>query len=571
MEKRARSLIALIPVTLIIVLGFIVYADSLSGKFIWDDEFLIQENPYIKDWSCFQKVFTENIASGSEMKTRFYRPVQMVTYFLDYSLWRSNAKGYHLTNILLHIFTAIVVYWLVCLLYGNKYLSFLSSMLFIACPLHTEAVAYISGRADSLSAIFILLSLAFYIRQISLKNTATYILMLISYVFALLSKEYSLITPALLLLYSFSFRKKLLMKELFSLLGITAIYIILRLTVLNFPPPEAAVYTVFSQRIPGFFAAISEYTRLLFLPFDLHMEYGKKLFNFSDYKVILGAVILSTLLIYAWRKRKAGTLVSFSIFWFFITLLPNSNLYPINAYMAEHWLYLPSIGFFMILANILILLYRSKAFRNISLGLMVSILFFYSYLTIKQNNTWIDPVFFYKRTLKYAPDSFKLYHNLGKSYMEIGKNREAVKAFQKAIEINSKHANTYSSLGSAYNAIGEKEEAVSAYLKAIELNPRHADAYYNMGNAYAGSGNIEKAISAYEKAIEIAPKHRHSTAYYNNLAGMYARAGNTEKAISMYKKALELDPGNIKAGNNLQALLNSLNNHQEGQALIPPQ
>ena len=87
--------------------------------------------------------------------------------------------------------------------------------------------------------------------------------------------------------------------------------------------------------------------RLMVLPFNLHMEYVARLFAFSDPKVIGGIILLISLLIYAIKARNKNALMSFSILWFFIAIFPVSNLYPINAYMAEHWLYIPSIGFFL--------------------------------------------------------------------------------------------------------------------------------------------------------------------------------------------------------------------------------
>src|SRR3989338_8014226 len=110
------------------------------------------------------------------------------------------------------------------------------------------------------------------------------------------------------------------------------------------------------------------------------MTYEYKLFSFVHPTVMLGAIISFSLLTYAFIKRKSDTLIPFSVFWFFIALLPLSNLYPINAYMAEHWLYLPSIGFFLILAKGLNFIYKSKEFQAVSAVLIISILVFYSFL-----------------------------------------------------------------------------------------------------------------------------------------------------------------------------------------------
>ena len=162
------------------------------------------------------------------------------------------------------------------------------------------------------------------------------------------------------------------------------IYIVLRLTVLRFLLPHISRSTTLFQRIPGFFVAITNYIRLLFLPLNLHMEYGAKLFYLTNPQAIIGILILSSLLIYAFRIRNSK-LTFFSISWFFVALLPLSNLYPINAYMAEHWLYLPSIGFFLLLSQGLNYLYTNKNLKVFTAILTITLLIFYSSLTIKQN------------------------------------------------------------------------------------------------------------------------------------------------------------------------------------------
>ena len=96
-----------LPIILIIILGFAVYGNSLNGQFIWDDEHLIENNPNIKSWSYLPRIFTEDIGAGGGKEYSFYRPLQMMTYMADYSLWRLNVKGYHLTNIILHILVAL--------------------------------------------------------------------------------------------------------------------------------------------------------------------------------------------------------------------------------------------------------------------------------------------------------------------------------------------------------------------------------------------------------------------------------------------------------------------------------
>ena len=164
-------------VILIIILGFTIYFNSLGGSFIWDDAGLIQGNAYLKDWSNFPQIFTKNIWAGIGEGSSIWRPLQMMTYFVDYSLWKLDPWGYHLTNILLHLLAALALYWFVSILFNNRILALFSSLLFIAHPVHVEAVSYISGRADSLVTIFVLVAFIFYLKFLHTRRITFWIVM----------------------------------------------------------------------------------------------------------------------------------------------------------------------------------------------------------------------------------------------------------------------------------------------------------------------------------------------------------------------------------------------------------
>jgi tetratricopeptide (TPR) repeat protein len=529
----------LVAIFLIMILGFIVYANSLRGGFIWDDNQLIRDNLSIRSRHNLPKLFTGAMYMGSTGEGIFYRPLQMFTYAMDYSLWGLNVKGYHLTNAVLHILVALTVYWLINILFCDGNLALLVSLLFATHPIHTEAVAYISGRADILAALFIILSIiVLYKNQISSRNTKMRCFLLVTYIFALLSKEYSLITPAFLILCSYMFKNKLPVKYFLYVLAVTIIYILVRVNIPDLQFYPIKVTSTFIQRMPGFFAAIAEYVRLLIFPFNLHMEYGLKIFGFKDPRVIFGCIILFTSLTYAFKKRKSNKLLSFSIFWFFIALLPVSNLYPINAYMAEHWLYLPSLGFFLILANGLNSLYKIK-YRPAAIVLIILILSYYSFLTIRQNTYWREPLAFFRRTMVYVPGSPRICHELAKEYAAIGRTREAIELYKHSIELNPDFAISYNDWGIECIKIGNVQEAVYLFKKALDIDSSLIWTFYNIANAFHEMNNNEEAIAWYKKAIGANPNI--SEAYYG-LGQIYEDMGKKEESIGMYRKAMVIDP-----------------------------
>jgi len=524
-------------VVLIIALGLLVYANSLGGKFIMDDVCLIEDNAYIKNWSNILDIFTKNIVKDTLKTYLFYRPAQLVTYMADYSIWKLNTAGYHITNIGLHILTALAAFCLINLLFGDRFLSFLTGLFFVVHPIHTEAVSYISGRADILAAFFMLMCFIFYTLGHKSKNKIFYIFVLLSYAAALLSRENSLILPAILLLYHYIFKKGFKIVLFFSPVILAGLYILARCMLLKHLLPQPEVANTIWQRMPGFFIAITDYTRLLLLPLNLHMLYGNKLFNWTDPKALSGLLMFISLVIYALRAKKSNGLISFSILWFFITLLPLSNLYPIDAYMAEHWLYLPSMGFFLILAKLLSSLYRKRHFRSISVIFIAGLLSFYSYLTVKQNNYWKDPITFYERTLKYSPDSPGMFNNLGVAYQKAGNPEKAIAAYKKTIEINPKYTDAYNNLGVAYCSIGREEDAIGMFKKAIETDWSNSDAHHNLGRAYSLQGRYEDAIQSFKNAIAINPRHVKA---HRDLGLAYYKVGKTEEAVIHSNKAKEL-------------------------------
>jgi tetratricopeptide (TPR) repeat protein len=362
--------------------------------------------------------------------------------------------------------------------------------------------------------------------------------MLLSYILALLSREASLILPVLFLVYHYVFKEKIKTKEFFSILGLTFLYALLRFTLLGGllagDPPAA---TTVLERLPGFFVAVTNYLKLLILPFNLHMEYGYRQFNLAEPKVIIGIGIFVISLIYAFRQRKANKLISFSILWFFIGLLPVSDIYPVNAYMAEHWLYLPSLGFFLFLAWAIDSLYKKKGFRIISIILTISLLAFYSYLAIKQNNYWREPITFYKRTLAFTPNSPRMLNNLGDAYDKIGKKEEAVMLYREAIKFDPRCAEAYNNIGNINVSIGKYLDAVVAYKQALAINSNYVEIYNNLAGAYLLVGKPEDAITALKKAIEINPGYAMS---YSNLAKIYFNLRQYDLAVRYYDEAVKL-------------------------------
>ncbi|MBN1870253.1 MAG: tetratricopeptide repeat protein [Candidatus Omnitrophica bacterium] len=533
----------------IVLAGLAVYGNSLNGQFVWDDKQLIQDNPTIKDGAkAIGYIFAHSLRASSDGSTTSFRPLQAFFYMMDYSVWRLNAFGYHLTNVIFHILAALAVFWLGQLLFGDVLLSFWMAFLFVLHPVHTEAVAYISGLADPMVAFFMCLSFCLYLKGDSAlfhRNRALspyyayYVLMCLSYLCALLSRENGLIFPALVLLYHYSFKKPV-SKNLFIGVVVTSIiYIVWRGIVFKGTISDMPVQTTLWQRTPGMFVALANYIRLLLVPFNLHMEYGGLLFYWNEPKIYVGMALFIGGLIWIYRNRR-DSLKFFAMGWFLVALIPLSNIYALNAYMAEHWLYMPSIGFFLLAAHGIVSLYRKQEHRIYAVIVCAGLTVYYGGMTIYQNSFWRDPVRFYKRMLEFNPESARLYTNLVSEYMKAGKEGDYLELLEKAIEIDPTQEVIYNNLGIAYNKMGMPEKAVETYQKAIALRPEYGLAYYNAGIIYADVlHDLDKAVEFLQQGVK-----RDSSLYqgYHKLGLIYLTRNRRDEALAMLKKAVEINP-----------------------------
>lgn len=546
--KRYATIAILALITLLVIVS---YANSLNGTFIWDDIPIIRDNAFIRTLSGVGDIFTNDVGAGGGRSTSFYRPLYLFTYSINYYASGLNIQAIHLSNIILHILVSIAIFFLIKSISNDRLIAGLTGVLFAVHPVHTEVVSYMSGRVDSLVTLFLILSVISYIKYRRSVNPALLLAVLVSYAMAILSKENALLLPFILILYhrAFDREKDSLRNPAFILvIAMSLVYIFLRFTVLRFAlasPPDAHT---FLERIPGFFTAIFNYIRILLLPIDLHMEYGTKLFAIFSLKAIFGIIVTALLISIAKRKRKSDSLIFFSISWFFITLLPVSNLYPIAFYMSEHYLYLPSIGFFALLSHLLVGLYRRRAISKYILCLIVGIIAIYSISTIRQNAYWRDPVYFFERTLIYAPDSARIHNNLANSYKETGDIRKASEFYKKAIELDPKNGDAYNNLAIISRQMGRTGEAIRMYNKAIEADPNHPDVYANLATAYYLKGKVRKSIELYKKAITINPNR---AAIYYNLGVAYDTIDMTNDSLACYIAAARLDPYDADIHNNL--------------------
>jgi len=566
-EEASKKKVIWPLLLVIIILGCIVYTGSLKGQFIWDDNLLVKNYVEIRDWKHLPRVMTGNLGGAAVYyEHSSFRPMQTISYMVDYTFWKMNPFGYRLTSMILHIGVGLAVFGFIFVLFNSNLLALLTASLYVVHPIHTEAVSYVAGRADPLSSVFMLLSLICYIKGVEKPKLRWIIPMTLSFICAILSRENALFLPFLALVYHLSFRKRIQWTSFIIMLVTAGTYIILRVTeVLGQMGLQEPVKTSIAQRIPGFFVAMASYMKLLIVPFDLHMEYGRPLFKMSNPQAVIGMLIVMGLVATAVYLRKRNVLISFGIVWFLAGIMPVANIFVVvNAYMAEHWLYLPSIGIFLIMAYALTKAYQFKALRAPMIVVSAGLVIFYSYLTIQQNKTWLNQVAFYERLTRYAPGSGRLFSDLGAAYFEVGRKEDAIKAIKRAIKLRPNYYAAYSNLGTAYANVGKIDEAIKSFKRAIEIRPDYHTALFNLANIYKDTGKVKESIELYERVTQINNEMPNA---YNNLAIAYSRTGQKEKAVETYRRAIELSPTNTRYYNNMASAYSDLGKHADALGL----
>lgn len=496
-------------VLLIILAAALSYLNSLHNEFIWDDEDFILKNSTVKDWHKWPHVFTENMIHGARKGSNFYRPLQSITHGVDYILWKNRVAGHHAVNIIFHILASVAAYLMLKKVF-SKNLSFFAALFFAIHPVQTEAVTYISGRSDPMAAFFIILAILLFEKNL--------ILSCVSFVFAILSKESALAAPFLLISYLL-FKNgsiKPHIKRLLPLIFIMIIYGVLRLTVLDFSKtigenlPQPFFYIPFYIRFCTFLKTLPVYFGILLWPFGLHMERQMSLAgSLLEPRVFSGFFILLFVFFTAYKLKKISAAMLFSACWFFIAIFPNSNLVPINALIYEHWLYLPSLGFFITIAWVFDeSLKRGKIIRCAAILIAAAMVLFYIWRTSDRNKEWRDHISFYESTIKYVPDSVRLHNNLAMAYTDKGRIEDAVREYKKAISLGDYYPQPHFNLSNIYLKRGDYENAVKELEKSIEIDKNFLYSHESLAVIYLNQKRFNEAKSEAEFILRQEPGNK---------------------------------------------------------------
>jgi len=535
MQKTIEYLkqnINLVLIVLLILAGFSLYINTFHNQMFWDDNDFILNNQFVKNFDL-PKIISQNVIAGAGIVSNYWRPVLSTMFAFEWQLWHGHVFGWHLVNTLFHIANAILLFFILLKLFDKRLLAFLTSLIFLIHPLQTEAVSYVNSLGDSLSVFFMFSGMFMYVKFLKKQNPKhdrnPYILSLIFYALALMSKETAFIMPALLILAEFILSPLLssrarpsaevrlfgvkIFKNIWPHLVLAGLYILLRATALNFKNTfnlydQQNIFTTHIWiRVITFFKIIITYISLLFYPHNLHMERSLDPATSLSLPVIAGGIIFLALTYFALFKFKKYPIVSFGILWFFICLIPTSNiLIPINGLLYEHWLYLPMVGFWVALFSVVERVaevfrppWKPEGFRYVGLALFTFYLLLFTSTTLTRNREWHDPITFYNQTLQYAPTSYRVINNLGMAYADTNQTQLAIQTYNRALALDSTNPVAFHNLANAYKSLNQADLAIENYKKAIQLDPYFSFSYGALVNLYIDLGQKDEAQKLYDQ------------------------------------------------------------------------
>ncbi len=583
-----------LPVFLVLAfLATLIYSNTFSAPFVFDDIRNIVENPRIKALRNFLDF------SGS-------RYIGFLSFALNYHFGMLDLFDYHLVNLSIHIANGFLVYLLILLLFRTpkivssdltinaRRMAFATALLFISHPIQTQAVTYIVQRFASLAALFYLLAVVCYLKwrqaestgqSFTLTGIGWYGLTLLSTVLAMKTKEISFTLPIMLVLIEVVFFQRRersrwlpLIPFLFSLLIIP----FSRLDVVGGAEEGFAKETTVISRSEYLFTqfrVIVTYLRLLFLPIHQNLDYDYPIYSsFSEPSVLLSFLFLCTLFglsIYlVFSSRASSRLMGFGMLWFFLTLSIESSIIPIRDVIFEHRLYLPSVGFFV---SCLIGISRvgqylvpikgrpgsfSRSSDWVFLFLLAVMIFSFSLATYQRNQIWTDRIALWEDVVKKSPNNIRAHNNLGLQYRAAGRLEDAMRQYQIILDSDPDYAVGHNNLAAVLEEQAKVDEAIIHYNLALQFKPNYLKPHMSLGLILGKQGRIDEAIPHFLEVLRINPS---DALAHNQLAVALAKQGRFDESVPHFSRAIEIDPTLAIAHNHLGLAYYKLGRYDEAE------
>lgn len=546
-KTHKRSLLVFL---LFFIVGSAIYGNILNAPFHYDDHELMIEHPLVRDALDVRTLW-------EEQRQKF---VTYLTFILNYRVNQENPFGYHVVNVLIHIFTAFFLYRAMMLLFSTHVLSssifakdknlfsLFVALVFLTHPMQTQSVTYIWERTESLSGLFYLLCYVLYLRGRLRKQWIYYLICLALFCVGFFAKGIIASLPIMILLTEVTFfdpeKRRRSMKKIWPLWVVLGV-----LSLVPFLPFEKTAYVSnkahqFFMHYTGFqlsktylftqFQVILRYIKLCFVPLVQNLDYYFPLVKtFWSVPSVLSFSGVMAILFGAGYLHKKRPLMSFGIFWFFVGLLPTTFI--LREVMWEHRVYVSLAGFSIFIVALLFRFVAHAKTRNI---IAIGIICVLSALTVSRNVLWRSPLKLMEDTVKKSSLKPRPNQVLGLLYYRKGDLDRALHFLTRAVEQSPNYAEAHNNLGLVYLKRGETEKAEGHFQKAIESGGLLQQAHINLATLSLLVRDYQRA----EKLIRESMEFRVTEESYLVLGNISAGRKDLDQAQIYFTKALELNP-----------------------------
>jgi tetratricopeptide (TPR) repeat protein len=573
--QRAKSRVTDLLVCLgLVAVIWAVFGQTLAHDFVnFDDHVYVYENPLV-----MRGLSTEGIIDAfTHTHARNWHPLTTVSHMLDCQLYGLNAGGHHLTNVILHTISVLLLFLVLKQMTGALWQSAFVAALFAIHPLHVESVAWIAERKDVLSAVFFMLTLAAYARYARAPSPPRYLLVALLFACGLMSKPMLVTLPFVLLLLDYWPLRRLegqksevgsrlprLITEKIPLFALSAFSCMATLFAQR-QGPSAIDQLPFLWRLNNTFVSYVTYIWEMLWPARLAVFYPHPNDRLPPVNVTAAiALVVGVSLLVIYLRRTKPYLVT-GWFWYLGMLVPVIGFVQVGEQAhADRYTYLPQIGLYIMIAWTVgdLLSEPTSRARRALVGVAAAItIVSLSVRAIIQASYWKNSETLWNHTLAVTGENDVAHNNLGFLFLRRGELDKAISQFQAALNIRSKNSDTHYSLGAALiqnnlgNALARKQlwdEAIDHLQEAVRLRPDYADAYFNLGSVLFQQGRIDQAIAQWQKAVAIRPRDAEA---HRNVASALRKQGNVKEAIAQYEQALNITPEDSVALNNLAWIL----------------
>jgi tetratricopeptide (TPR) repeat protein len=606
---RIKTLKLLICLFLVLV-TFVAFGQVRNNEFInLDDDLYVTDNPHVQEGLTLRGV----LWAFTTMHAGHWHPMTWLSHLFVYDLFGLNPGGHHIANLLFHVANTLLLFLLFQRMTAALWRSGFVAALFALHPLHVESVAWVAERKDVLCAFFWMLTMWAYISYVGKPKFHRYLLVVLCFILALLSKPMAVTLPFVLLLLDYWPLGRLqfvklknddrrrtsilrLISEKVPLFFITAV--LSWLTILA-QSKGGAVATIgklpLKIRIGNALISYVMYISKMLWPKGLAVLYPHPIM-LPLWEVVGAALLLGmlTLLVIRVGQKRPYSIVGW--LWYLGTLVPVIGLVQVGVQaMADRFTYLPLIGLFIMIAYGVPDLLIGWRYRRVVLITSASlVLLILMITTLSQVKLWQNSITVFNHTLQVTKDNSIIHNNLGVTLARQGKDQKAVVHYKRALEIDPNYADAHYNLGALLARQGKEQEAVAQFIEtlrikpdcaqahndlgiiltkqgkiqealahlveAVRLNPNNAEAHFNLGIALLRQKRIPEAIFYFNQALRINPK---DAKVHQNLGVVLASQGKTEEAIAHLTQALQINPNNADAHYSLASLLSRQGKDQE--------